>query len=548
MSKLTPKEETKNNRKNIVFHTEAKLKLLAGINILADAVKVTLGPKGRNVVYDVSKGLPRTTKDGVTVARHVNLADVFENMGAKLMKEVAGKQGFKSGDGTTTATVLAQKIVTTGIDLVSSGANPMDVKRGIDIATEVVIKELETMSKEISTFEDIKSVATISANSEQALGEVIARAVETVGKHGTIVVGESRTSDTILEVVEGIELTSGLASPYFINTSSRFSCELSNPLILVYDRELKNVAPLLGLLGQIVEKGRSFLVIAPVVEGEVLQTLVINKEQGGFQCAAVNAPSYGENQMEILRDLAIITGAVLISKESGMELTDVTIDMLGSCEKIKSTKDSTVFINCQGNPETRQNNVNALEETLLQAKTEEERSKIKNRLGRFKGKIAIVNVGGLTDVEVSERKDRVDDAVHATQAALLEGIVPGGGVALMKISRKVYQDSLPETMNEDQIKGYECLLNAIESPFKQILANAGYTGTTFSLSLENVSEGVNAQTGKIVDMYEEGIIDPTKIVKSALQNAASVAGLVITTEVLLTPPEQKVFEMVERDV
>lgn len=534
------------NRKNILFHAEAKEKLLAGINVLAEAVKVTLGPKGRNVVYDVSKGLPRTTKDGVTVARHVNLEDIFENMGAKLMKEVAGKQGFKSGDGTTTATVLAQKIVTAGLDLVNKGANPMDVKRGIDAATALVINELDNVSRQIDSFKDVKNIATISANSEEALGEVIAKAVEAVGKHGTIVVGESRSSETILEIVEGIELTSGLASPYFITEMSRFVCELSNPLILIYDRELKNVAPLLRLFGQVVEQGRSLFIIAPSVEGEVLQTLVINKEQGGFQCAASNAPSYGENQLEILRDLAVITGAILPSRESGMELTDITIDMLGSCEKIKSTKDSTVFMGCKGNPETRANNVEALENLLTQATTEEERNRLKNRLGRFKGKIAVVSVGGLTDVEVSERKDRVDDAVHATQAALQEGIVPGGGVALLKIAQNVFINSEADSETHSSFKmGYDILLKSCSEPFKQILKNSGIDDCSIP---SGFNMGVNAQTGETVDMYEAGIIDPTKVVKNALQNAASVAGLVITTEVLLTPPEQKMFELVEKNV
>lgn len=520
---------------NIVFGNEAREKIINGINILADAVKVTLGPKGRNVVYDIKRGLPKTTKDGVTVARHVNLADPFENMGAKLMKEVAGKQGFKSGDGTTTATVLAQAIVNESDIAICSGANPIDLKKGIDLAIEMTLDELHNYSKPVETFKETKAVATISANSEEALGEIIAKAVQAVGKHGAVVVGESLSSETTFEVTEGLEINSGLASPYFINEPSRYSCELTEPLVLVYDRELKNVAPLLGLLGQVVEAGRSLVIIAPKIDGEVMQTLVVNKEQGGFQCAAVNM-----GNLEVLRDLALLTGGILVSRESGMELKEVTLEFLGTCSKFKSTKDSSVFIGCQGDKEIIKNNIEALTKLVEESTNEEERSHLKNRLGRFTGKIAVINVGGQTDVETSERKDRVDDAIHATQAAVSEGIIAGGGSVLYKISEII---EAPSHFNKDQTQGFRIVKQSLKSPVEQILYNAGLE---FDLASEiplDIVSGINAQTGKVVDMFKENIVDPLKVVKDALKNASSVAGLVITTEVLLTQPVPKEFPL-----
>ncbi len=522
-------------RDNIKFNKEARDKLVTGINILADAVKVTLGPKGRNVVYDIQGGLPRTTKDGVTVAKYVHLEDVFENMGAKLMKEVAGRQNFKSGDGTTTATVLAQAIVNNGLTLVDKGANPMDIKRGMDKALEDILFALTNLATPVETQEEIKSVATISANSETVLGELIADAVSAVGRDGVVTVDESKSMETTLEIVEGLEVTSGLVSPYFITDFSRNVCELKEPLILFYDREISNVAPLMSLLEAVIQAGRSLLIMSTKTTGEALQTLVVNKQQGGFQCACVNAPGYGEMSREVLEDLALITGGILVSEESGIELKDVTVDMLGSAEKIQAFKDSTIFIGGKGNKDNIEEIAVGLREDIEDADTSGDRDRLKRRLGRLTGGIAVIHVGGLTEVEVQERKDRVDDAIHATQAAIEEGIIAGGGSPLMYLSQVTFvnKGALP---NRDQSNGYHLLLSSLEAPLKQIMSNSGYKLKKLPISPD---VNYNAQTGKVENLIEAGIIDPVKITKTALQNAVSVAGLILTTDCVLTEVQKE---------
>lgn len=527
-------------QENILFNEEAREKLLTGINVLADAVKSTLGPKGRNVVYDVKRGLPRTTKDGVTVAKHVELADVFENMGAKLLKEVAGRQNFNSGDGTTTATVLAQAILEAGIKAVKDGGNPMDIKRGIDSATTRVVEELEKLAKPVDTHEDILNIATISANSDHELGALIADGVSKVGRDGVVTVTESKTGETSLEIVEGLEITSGLASPYFMTDYSRMICEIDNPLILFYDGDLANIGPLMNLLEKIVSDGLPFVVIANNIAGEVLQTLVLNKREGGFRCAAIKAPSFGTTRREIMDDLALITGGTVISDDIGLGLKDVTLEHLGQVKQIKSTKDSTILIGGKGDQEVIEETSKNLREQIEEAKDAKKRDEIKRRLGRLSGGIAVIHVGGVTDVEVQERKDRVDDAIHATQAAIAEGIVIGGGNALLKVSNKLLGNA--KVGNSDIISGRDLLLHAIQVPYKQILENAGLDPIKFDM-YKTPHEGVDAQTGEIVDMFQAGIIDPVKIVKNALQNAASVAGLLITTECVLTEvPKETIWE------
>ena len=512
-------------QKNIKFNEEAREKLVNGINVLADAVKATLGPKGRNVVYDVKHGLPRTTKDGVTVAKYVELEDPFENMGAKLMKEVAGRQNFKSGDGTTTATVLTQALINNAIE---SDVDPVTIKKSYEECLEKSLDFLETLSKPVETQEEIKSVATISANNDSDLGELIAQAVETVGRDGVVTVSDSKTSETTLEIMEGLEIPSGLVSPYFITDMSRYVCEIENPLILFYDKELSNVAPLMPLLERVVSVGRSLVIMTPKISGETLITLITNKQQGGFQCAAVNAPGQGEIQREILQDLALITGGVFITGDLGLNLSDISVEHLGEVESFKSFKDSSIFINGKGNKEKIEEVAQNLRKKLGEVKTVQERDKIKARLGRLTGGVAVIHVGGATEVEIEERKDRVDDAIHATQAAIEEGIVAGGGLGLKEIARFLRSSS------EEFDTGTMFFIESLEEPFYTIIENSGLA--SYEREYPN---GHNALTNKPENFLESGVIDPTKIVKTALQNAVSVAGLVITTECLLTGVEKQ---------
>jgi chaperonin GroEL len=535
----------KQQQDNILFSKEARDKLMVGINILADAVKVTLGPKGRNVVYDVKNGLPRITKDGVTVAKYVKLKDPIEFMGAKLLKEVAGRQSFKSGDGTTTATVLAQAILKQGLKLVEEGYNPMDLKRGIDECAKNVIEILEKNAIPVTDFEQIKDIATISANSEEEVGRLIAEAVQKVGKDGPITVDESKTLETRLEIVEGLEITTGLVSPYFMTNFSRHVCELDNPLILFLDKTVNNVAPYMNLLEAVIKEGRSFLLVAPKVEGEMLSTLVLNKQDAGFPCAAITAPSYGETQKEIMEDLALATGGVFITDDLGLRPDQIELSHLGSCEKVQAFKDNTIFIGGKGKKARIDEFCDKLREDLLGADNAEDRDRLKRRLGRLTGGIAVIHVGGLSDVEVGERKDRVDDAIHATQAALEEGILPGGGTALLSCSQLLMLEANPDG-NDSFVFGYDLLREAITIPFTQIMSNAGvcvnsvldnhekeYSRVTGETGFWS-NYGINAQTNKLVDLIQDGVVDPLKIVKSALLNAVSVAGILLTTETVMT--------------
>jgi chaperonin GroEL len=530
------------DKRNILFGQEGRDRLLVGINTLADAVKVTLGPKGRNVVIDSRHGLPRTTKDGVSVAKHVELEDRLANMGVKLMIEVAGRQNFKSGDGTTTATVLAQAILHEGDEAVKNGANPMDLKRGIDKASEWIIEGLSEVAIPVDTSEDIKNIATISANGEALIGDLIAEGVEKVGRDGVITVDESRTMETSLEIVEGMEFPQGLVSPHFMTDFSRHVGELSNPLILLYDKTLSNIAPILTLLETVVQQGRGLLIIAEEIEGEVLSTLVTNKVQGGMQVAAVRAPGFGEGRRQFLEDVALLTGGILISDELGLTLEDLTVDHLGEADKTQSSKDETVIIGGKGNKDTINELVESLRVDMKEASSEQNRDLIQARLGRLSGAVGIIHVGGTTEVEVKERKDRVDDAIHATRAAIEEGIVAGGGTALYRASLKDF--FFDRNTNEEQLEGAMMLLRAVRVPMQQIALNAGIDPDTFMLKMEFIEDidtvGYNAQDCVIEDMVAAGIIDPVKVVRTALENAVSVAGILITTETILTEFEKEI--------
>ncbi len=530
-------DKIEKDKRNILFESEAREKLMEGINILANAVKCTLGPKGRNVVIDKKRGLPRTTKDGVTVAKHVELEDKFQNMGAKLMIEVAGRQNFKSGDGTTTATVLAQEILQKGLAEVNAGVNPMDLKRGIDKACLWIIDELKAKSKILETSEEISQVATISANGEKEIGNLIAQAVERVGREGVVTVDESKSMETSLEVLEGMEFLQGLVSPYFLTDFSRHVCELNKPLILLHDERLSNIAPLMPVLEAVVQAGRSLLVVAEEIDGEVLSTLVINKQKGGMQVAAVRAPGYGEDRKTFLEDLAVLTGATLVSKETGGRLEDFTLEHLGNADRVESSKNSTVIIGGGGDKKEISDRVEHLKKEAKEATTQEEREKLRARLGRLSGGVGVIHVGGVTEVEVKERKDRVDDAIHATRAAIESGILPGGGIALYKASQKDVTGLIQDSENNDQYRGMMILLNAVKKPFYQILMNAGYDVDSVLKNSngfeKSYGEGFNAQTGKQVNLLEDGVVDPTKVVINALENAVSVAGILITTETII---------------
>jgi chaperonin GroEL len=528
----------KEDKRNILFETEARKKLMEGIDILANAVKCTLGPKGRNVVIDKRKGLPRTTKDGVTVAKHVELKDKFQNMGAKLMIEVAGRQNFKSGDGTTTATVLAQAILHEGLKEVEAGANPMDLKRGIDMTTQWIVKQLEEKSIPIGTSEEISNVATISANSEREIGELIAKGYAKVGREGVITVDESKSMETSLEVLEGMEFLQGLVSPYFLTDYSRHVCEIDNPLIFVHDGKLSNIAPIMGLLEAVVRAGRGLFIVAEDIDGEVLSTLVINKQQGGMRVAAVRAPGFGEDRKIFLQDLAMLTGATIMSKELGGRLQDLTVEHLGQAAKVESSKNSTIIIGGKGNSALVAEKVEGLRKEIKEATQEHEREKLRARLGRLSGGVGVIHVGGVTEVEVKERKDRVDDAIHATRAALEEGILPGGGTALYRASISDVTDLYLSAENEDQRKGIMLMLKAVKSPLLQIARNAGYERPVIDTD-ENYNIGFNAQTGVKQDLVKAGVIDPTKVVRTALENAVSVAGILITTETIITEYEKE---------
>ena len=526
--------------KDVKFGTDARAKMIQGVDILANAVKVTLGPKGRNVVLEKSFGAPRITKDGVTVAKEIELKDRFENMGAQMVREVASKTSDEAGDGTTTATVLAQAIVREGAKAVAAGLNPMDLKRGIDIAVEAIIKDLHKRSKPVSTNEEIAQVGTISANGEREIGDMLARAMEKVGKEGVITSEEAKSLTSELEVVEGMQFDRGYTSPYFITNAEKMTCELENPYVLIHEKKLSGLQPLLPVLEAVVQSGRPLLVIAEDIEGEALATLVVNKLRGGLKVAAVKAPGFGDRRKAMLEDIAILTSGQMISEDLGIKLESVSIDMLGSAKKITITKEETTIVEGPGKKEDIQSRCNQIRAQIEETSSDYDREKLQERLAKLAGGVAVIRVGGATETEVKEKKDRVEDAMHATRAAVEEGVVPGGGVALL-YSIKALDSLSPD--HEDQKVGIDIVRRALQFPVRQIVENAGSDGAVVVGKLlegGDESKGFNAQTDEYVDMFKAGIIDPTKVVRTALQDAASVAGLLVTTEAMVAEkPEKK---------
>src|SRR3954470_10406768 len=526
--------------KDVRFSTDARDRMLRGVDILANAVKVTLGPKGRNVVLDKSYGAPRITKDGVTVAKEIELSDKFENMGAQLLREVATRTSDSAGDGTTTATVLAQAIVREGAKSVAAGMNPMDLKRGIDLAAELVMEELKARSRKVSTSAEIAQVGTVSANGDKAIGDMLAQAMDKVGKEGVITIEEAKSFETELEVVEGMQFDRGYLSPYFITNAEKMICELENPYILIHEKKLSGLQTLLPLLELVVQSGRPLLIIAEEVEGEALATLVVNKLSGGLKVAAVKAPGFGDRRKAMLEDIAILTGGTVISEDLGIKLENVKLNDLGRAKRVLIEKENTTLVEGAGSTEDIKGRCTQIRAQAEETTSDYDREKLQERLAKLAGGVAIIRVGGSTEVEVKERKDRVDDGLHATRAAVEEGIVPGGGVALARASRILSQ---VKAENDDQRFGIEIVRKAVLTPLRQIAENAGEDGAVVSgrvLDREEYNWGFDAQTGEFKDLVTAGIIDPTKVVRTALQNAASVAGLLVTTEAMVAErPEKK---------
>ncbi len=526
--------------KEVRFHTDARDRMLRGVDILANAVKVTLGPKGRNVVLDKSFGAPRISKDGVTVAKEIELADKFENMGAQMVREVASKTSDLAGDGTTTATVLAQAIVREGAKAVAAGMNPMDLKRGIDRAVDAVVKDIEKRSKKVSTNDEIAQVGTISANNDKEIGKMIAEAMQKVGNEGVITVEEAKSLETELDVVEGMQFDRGYVSPYFITNAEKMVAELDEPYILLNEKKLSSLQSLLPLLEAVVQSGKPLLIVAEDVEGEALATLVVNKLRGGLKVAAVKAPGFGDRRKAMLEDIAVLTGGQVISEDLGIKLENVTLDMLGRAKRVRIEKENTTVIDGAGKSEDIQGRIAQIRQQIEETTSDYDREKLQERLAKLAGGVAVIRVGGATEIEVKERKDRVDDATHATRAAVEEGIVPGGGVALL-YSIKALDGLTPE--NNDQKVGIDIVRRALQSPVRQVAENAGSEGSVVVGKLLDSSDpnyGFDAQSGQYVDMVKAGIIDPTKVVRLALQNAASVAGLLVTTEAMIAEkPEKK---------
>ena len=513
--------------------------MLRGVNILANAVKVTLGPKGRNVVIEKSFGAPRSTKDGVSVAKEIELADRFENLGAQLIREVASKTNDKAGDGTTTATVLAQAIVVEGLKSVAAGMNPMDLKRGVDKAVAKVVEEIKRSAKKVTTNAEIAQVGTISANGDVEVGEMIARAMEKVGNEGVITVEEAKTAETELDVVEGMQFDRGYLSPYFITNAEKMEADLEEPMILLFEKKLSSLQPLLPVLEAVVQSGKPLLIIAEDVEGEALATLVVNKLRGGLRVAAVKAPGFGDRRKAMLEDIAILTGGQLISEDLGIKLESVTLEMLGKAKKVTITKDDTTIVDGSGNKTDIEGRISQIKKQIEDTTSDYDKEKLQERLAKLAGGVAVVRVGGSTEVEVKEKKDRVDDALNATRAAVEEGIVPGGGVALLKASKVL--DGFKGD-NDDQEAGVAIVRRALQAPIRQIAENAGVEGSiVVSKVMENESPtfGFNAQTEEYVDLVKAGVIDPAKVVRTALQDAASVAGLMITTEAAIVEAPKK---------
>ena len=526
--------------KDVKFGSIARDKMLRGVDILADAVKVTLGPKGRNVVIEKSFGAPRITKDGVSVAKEIELADKFENMGAQMLREVASKTADLAGDGTTTATVLAQAIVREGAKSVAAGINPMDLKRGIDMAVDAVVTELKTRSKKVTTNEEIAQVGTVSANGDREIGDMLARAMEKVGNEGVITVEEAKSLETELDVVEGMQFDRGYTSPYFVTNTEKMQVELDDPYILIHDKKLSGIQAIVPVLEKVVQSGKPLLIIAEEVEGEALATLVVNRLRGGLKVAAVKAPGFGDRRKAMLEDIAILTGGQVISEELGIKLDSVTIDMLGRAGKVVITKDNTTIVNGVGTKDDIKARCGQIRQQIEETTSDYDREKLQERLAKLAGGVAVIRVGGATEVEVKERKDRVDDAMHATRAAVEEGILPGGGVAL---ARAVAVLETVKPANDDQRVGVEIVRRALSAPVRQIATNAGVDGSIIVGKLNDSKEytvGYDAAKGEWCDLVKAGIIDPAKVVRTALQDAASVAGLLITTEAMVAQlPEKK---------
>jgi len=525
--------------KHVHFSSDARDRMLRGVNTLANAVKVTLGPKGRNVVIEKSYGAPRTTKDGVTVAKEIELEDKFENLGAQMIREVASKTSDKAGDGTTTATVLAQAIVVEGLKYVAAGMNPMDLKRGVEKAVIAVVDNIKASSKKVTTNAEIAQVGAISANGDKEVGDMIAKAMEKVGNEGVITVEEAKTLETELEVVEGMQFDRGYLSPYFITNAEKMEVELEDALVLLSEKKLSSLQPLLPLLEAVVQSSRPLVIIAEDIDGEALATLVVNKLRGGLRVAAVKAPGFGDRRKAMLEDLAVVTGGQVISEDLGIKLENVTLDMLGKAKRVTITKDATTVVDGGGDKAAIESRIAQLKTQIEDTTSDYDKEKLQERLAKLAGGVAIIKVGGSTEVEVKERKDRVDDALHATRAAVEEGIVPGGGVALLKATKAL--DGL-KGLNPDQDAGIAIVRRALQAPIRQISENAGVEGSiVVGRVLENASAtfGFNAQTEEYVDMVQAGVIDPTKVVRTALQDAASVAGLMITTEAAVAEAPKK---------
>ena len=525
--------------KDVKFGTDARNRMLNGVNILADAVKVTLGPKGRNVVLDKSFGAPRITKDGVSVAKEIELEDKFENMGAQMVKEVASRTNDEAGDGTTTATVLAQAIVREGMKSVAAGMNPMDLKRGIDTATTAVVNAIKAAARPVTDSAEVAQVGTISANGEADIGQQIADAMQRVGNEGVITVEENKGLETETVVVEGMQFDRGYLSPYFVTNPDKMTTELEDAIILLHEKKLSSLQPMVPLLEQVIQSGKPLLIIAEDVEGEALATLVVNKLRGGLKIAAVKAPGFGDRRKAMLQDLAILTGGQVISEDLGMKLESVTMDMLGSAKRVSITKDETTIVDGLGEKAEIEARVAQIRGQIEETSSDYDREKLQERVAKLAGGVAVIRVGGMTEVEVKERKDRVDDALNATRAAVQEGVVVGGGVALVQAG-KVLADL--EGANPDQTAGIKIVARAIEAPLRQIAENAGVDGAVVAGKVRESSDlafGFNAQTEEYGDLFAFGVIDPAKVVRTALEDAASVAGLLITTEAMVADKPEK---------
>jgi chaperonin GroEL len=525
--------------KDVRFSVDARDRMLHGIDILTNAVRVTLGPKGRNVVLDKSYGAPRITKDGVTVAKEIELEDKFENMGAQMVREVASKSSDFAGDGTTTATVLAHAIVREGAKSVAAGMNPMDLKRGIDLAVEAVVEDLKKNSKKVTSNEEIAQVGTISANGDSEIGKFLADAMKKVGNEGVITVEEAKSLETELEVVEGMQFDRGYISPYFITNADKMRVEMDDPYLLIYDKKLSGLQELLPLLEAVVQTSKPLVIIAEDIEGEALATLVVNKLRGGLKVAAVKAPGFGDRRKAMLEDIAILTGAVAISEDLGIKLDKVTVNMLGRAKKVTIEKENTTIVNGAGKKADIEARISQIKVQIEETTSDYDKEKLQERLAKLAGGVAVIRVGGATEVEVRERKDRVDDAMHATRAAVEEGILPGGGVALL---RAVEALKRVKVENEDQKHGIDIVRKALSWPARQIAINAGEDGSVIVgkiLEKDQYNFGFDAQNGEYGNLVTKGIIDPTKVVRAALQNAASIAGLLITTEAMIAERPKK---------